>query len=566
MGTETAALAPDNLAPFGESALPKPLGDDDAERYRRIFRLQENARWAEADREIPRLRDPMLLGHVLAQRYLGPNHYPAKFSELSHWLERYADLPEATQIYGLALKRKPRAASSPRHPEGTVYNFTGVHDGTGEPREARGPLSRGETRRLAALRRAIHRAIVDDRIAEAERRLASSEAGRLLPPAECEELRSEVATSLYFLNHDEAAVAFADAGASGSKHVNAAVERAGGLAAWRLGRLDAATRHFERLATAETADSWTRAAGAYWAARSHLVNGEPEKVTHWLEIAAGHPYTFYGILARRLAGRASTYNWQHPVFSDDDVARLMSVPAGARALALIQVGEDARAEQELRRVNPAQPEVAHALLAVSQRADMPSLGMQVAARTFDADGRHYDAALYPMPSWAPPGGFNVEPALVFALIRQESNFLRRAESPVGARGLMQLMPRTARFISDGTSYGGRRNQLFDPEINLALGQNYLAHLMSIGNVGENLFLIAAAYNGGPGNVARWQRQIRDEDDPLLFLESIPKRETRQFVERVLANYWIYLDQLGEPTTALDAIAEGRWPTYKSTSD
>lgn len=563
VGVETAALVPGNLTQFGEAALPRPLSDDDAERYRRIFRLQEKARWTEADREIARLKDPMLLGHLLAQRYLSPNGYPAKFAELSRWLDRYADLPEATQVYGLALKRKARGAPSPRHPEGMVYNLTAAHDGASEPREARGALSRGEMRRLAELRRAVRRAIDEDRYGEAERRLESGEAKRLLASGEYEELRSEIAGGFYFLSQDKAAVAFADAGTAADKHVNAAVERAGGLAAWRLGNFDEATRHFERLAAADTADSWTRAAGAYWAARCHLVNGEPEKVTHWLDAAAGHPYTFYGILARRLAGRASAYNWQQPAFTGGDAAGIMSVPAGVRALALVQVGEDARAEQELRRVNPARPGMARALLAVSQRADMPSLGMQVAAQIFDADGQRYDAALYPMPSWAPRGGFNVDPALVFALIRQESKFLRRAESPVGARGLMQLMPRTARFISDGTPYGGRRNQLFDPEINLTLGQNYLAHLMSIGNVGENLFLITAAYNGGPGNVARWQREIRDENDPLLFLESIPKRETRQFVERVLANYWIYLDQLGQPSTALDAIAEGRWPTYKS---
>jgi soluble lytic murein transglycosylase-like protein len=75
-------------------------------------------------------------------------------------------------------------------------------------------------------------------------------------------------------------------------------------------------------------------------------------------------------------------------------------------------------------------------------------------------------------------------------------------------------------------------------------------------------MLAAAYNGGPGNVSRWQRQIKHDNDPLLFLESIPNRETRLFVEHVLANYWIYRDQLGQATPALDAIAEGQWPTYK----
>lgn len=563
---ETAALAPGTLKPFDEAALPQPLTDEDAKRYRRIFRLQEKARWAEADKEIARLNDRMLLGRVLAQRYLSPNGYPAKFSELSRWLDRYADHPEATQVYELALKRKLRGAPWPRRPEGTVYNAPAARDGASEPHDARRALSGAEARHLAELRRAIRRALNEGRYEEAGHRLGTDEAERLLGRAEYDDFRAEIASGFYFTSQDEAAVAFADAGLAEAGPVNATVERAGGLAAWRLGHYDQATRHFERLATAPMADSWSRAAGAYWAARSHLVGGEPDKVTHWLDIAAGHPYTFYGIVARRLAGRPAEYNWEVPAFAREDAAEIMSVPAGVRALALVELGEDARAEQELRRVNPAQPEMAHALLAVSQHADMPALGLQVAAQIFGRAGKRYDAALYPMPSWEPRGGFNVDPALVFALIRQESNFSMRAESPVGARGLMQLMPRTASFVADGTSYGGRRYQLFDPEVNLTLGQNYLGHLMSIGNVGENLFLIAAAYNGGPGNLARWQREINDENDPLLFLESIPKRETRQFVERVLANYWIYLDQLRQPTTALDAIAEGRWPTYKSRDD
>jgi soluble lytic murein transglycosylase len=561
---ETAALAPGQFRPTDEVPLPQPLKEADAQRYRRIFHLQDEEHWAEADREIAKLHDKRLLGHVLAQRYLSPKGYHSKFVELSHWLARYADEPDAPQIYRLALSRMPRGAKHPRRPEGGV--FSAAIAGTDvalASREDSGKLSAVDKRRLVELRRLIRHKIDEGAYNAAERLLSGKEAQRLLDSSESDQLRADIVSGYYFLNRDREALAVADSMPVRPKRVNATAEWAGGLAAWRLHHYEKAAEHFERLATADSIDPWTRSASAYWTARSRLRQGAFDKVTHWLEVGANFPYTFYGILSRKLVGKPFDYNWELPAFSRADAARLSAIPAGMRAFALIQVGEERRAERELRRVNPAEPAMAHALLAVSQRADMPTLGMLLADQIPAPGSRRYDAALYPMPSWEPQGGYSVDRALVFALIRQESKFSARAMSSVGARGVMQLMPGTARFVADGTEYGGQHHQLFDPELNIALGQNYLAHLMGNDAIGNNLFMLVAAYNGGPGNLARWQRRIKHDGDPLLFLESIPNHETRQFVEHVLANYWIYRDQLGQPAPGLDAIAEGQWPTYKS---
>ena len=70
-----------------------------------------------------------------------------------------------------------------------------------------------------------------------------------------------------------------------------------------------------------------------------------------------------------------------------------------------------------------------------------------------------------------------------------------------------------------------------------------------------------AYNGGPGNLRKWLRRVRFQEDPLLFIEAIPARETRNYVERVLSNFWIYRHRLGQETPSLDAIASGEWPSY-----
>jgi soluble lytic murein transglycosylase-like protein len=81
-------------------------------------------------------------------------------------------------------------------------------------------------------------------------------------------------------------------------------------------------------------------------------------------------------------------------------------------------------------------------------------------------------------------------------------------------------------------------------------------------VGNNLFMLAAAYNAGPGNLQKWKSASRHvDDDPLFFIETMPSRETRLFIERVLANYWIYQNRLGQSTSTLDAVASGASPIY-----
>jgi soluble lytic murein transglycosylase len=152
--------------------------------------------------------------------------------------------------------------------------------------------------------------------------------------------------------------------------------------------------------------------------------------------------------------------------------------------------------------------------------------------------------------------------LVYALIRQESGFNPKAKSPDGARGLMQLMPRTASFMARDRAYRrSKRRKLFDPGINLELGQRYITHLLRHSIVQGNLFRLTAAYNGGPGNLNKWQRKMDYGDDPLLFIESLPSKETRLFIERVLTNLWIYRMRLGQEAPSLDGLAAGRWPLY-----
>ena len=98
---------------------------------------------------------------------------------------------------------------------------------------------------------------------------------------------------------------------------------------------------------------------------------------------------------------------------------------------------------------------------------------------------------------------------------------------------------------------------------MTLGQNYLRDLLERQN--GNLFSIAAAYNAGEGNLSKWQAIRGEADtDPLLFIETIPLAETRDYIKRVMTNMWMYRRRLGQPTAGLDDAAAGGWPTYTQT--
>ena len=131
---------------------------------------------------------------------------------------------------------------------------------------------------------------------------------------------------------------------------------------------------------------------------------------------------------------------------------------------------------------------------------------------------------------------------------------------------MQVMPATAGFVAGQSFSGNQRDALLDPGLNLKIGQKYIRMLMEDPKAGENLFYTVAAYNGGPGNLQKWRSKVDYADDPLLFIESLPSRETRNYVENVLADMWVYRHRFGQATPTLDSLLAGYWPVYTALDD
>ncbi|HEX7753403.1 MAG TPA: lytic transglycosylase domain-containing protein, partial [Novosphingobium sp.] len=175
------------------------------------------------------------------------------------------------------------------------------------------------------------------------------------------------------------------------------------------------------------------------------------------------------------------------------------------------------------------------------------------------------ASRFPTPNWTPVGGWKVDPALVYAHALQESLFRASVVSPAGARGLMQIMPAAARDHAGALGVVGSAEDLNKPEVNLAFGQRHLEMLRDNPGTQGLLPKVMAAYNAGLLPVSRWNSEIRDQGDPLLWIESVPYWETRGYVNIVMRNYWMYERQAGGPSESRIALVQGQWPTFPGLS-
>ncbi|MCR0983230.1 lytic transglycosylase domain-containing protein [Roseomonas populi] len=545
--------------------LPQPLAPSDAARLRRIFELQARGEMAQAMRESERLDDRRLMGHVLADRWradgaAGGGVEPT-VAELRAWLSDNSDHPDAPRLHALLVSRLPRGADVPPLAGAPAAEEVPAPGQEVPPEEREPPAAARPLVRNPALDRTVRDMAARGEVQDALRYIAST---RGMTPAYAAALQTDVAQVLFTSGKDQEAFRAASLAA----RTAGAPAQAGfiaGLSAWGLGQYETALPLFEAAARNEAAPAVLRAAAAFWTARAAVRARRPQGYVPWMLQAAQEPRTFYGLVARRALGLPFGFAWEGgEVAGEAEGAALAETAGGWRALALIQIGQKARAEAELRRlwsVARGNSNLARAMLAAATGAGMTELATMLASQAQAADGRPRDYARFPVPRLEPQGGWRADPALIYGLARQESNFDPDAVSPAGARGLMQVMPATAAFITGDASLkdGGRR--LHDPGFSLELGQRYLLHLSSQENVKGDLIRMLAAYNAGPGNLTKWMPTNGHREDPFLFIESIPFNETRAYVQRVLAYSWIYASRLGLPSPSLDALAAGSAPRF-----
>ena len=333
-----------------------------------------------------------------------------------------------------------------------------------------------------------------------------------------------------------------------------------GLAAWRLGGCEEAGEAFEKSASlAENAD--LAAAGNYWASRAWVRCRAPEMVSANLRVAARKAETFYGLLAAEALGVKGPAARPSPDFSGEDWQALRATGNVRAAVGLAEIGREDLADEVLRhqaKIGDSRQYAALTRLARGLGLASTQLWM---AYNAPSGGRPDDAARYPTPNWTPATGWKVDPALVYAHALQESNFRTAVVSPAQAKGLMQITPITVRQHSPALGMNAGGVDLTQPSVNLAFGQQNLEMLRDSGATGGLLPKIMAAYNAGLAPVSRWNSEIRDGGDPLLWMESIPYWETRGYVSVVMRNYWMYESQAGGSSESRAGLAEGKWPKF-----
>ena len=278
----------------------------------------------------------------------------------------------------------------------------------------------------------------------------------------------------------------------------------------------------------------------YWRARALRSLGEKQAAEGLLKTLV-EQQDFYGVLAAEELGATREPDWNgwHP--AAEDLERVRSVDGIRRALALYRIGLDNEATREwLWAIRGFDDRQLLSAAEVARQAGVLDRAINTADKTLQV---HDLAQRFPTPHRealeSAAKQWDLDAALVYAIIRQESRFVAEARSRMGATGLMQLMPSTARWIARQIPVQPFRTQmLVHPELNVQMGSYYFRRVLTA--LGEPL-LATAAYNAGPGRANRWR-----DDAPLegaIYAETIPFNETREYVKKVFTNAWFYRHRL-----------------------
>jgi soluble lytic murein transglycosylase len=314
---------------------------------------------------------------------------------------------------------------------------------------------------------------------------------------------------------------------------------AGTIALERLNRPRDAISMFERYANAAKSPQ-TRTKGMYWAGVAAKRAGDLKSATAHFEAAAPYYDQFYGQLANEALGRRVAANPASVNIPARPSADASSVFQAARLAA--RYGDHKEQTLFLRAIaNNIETEQQYIdAISLSKAIGRPDLSV-MAGRNARVDG-HSSLIPYAFPVINLPSGHSDNFAMIHAITRQESQFDREAVSHAGARGLMQLMPGTARETAGKIALSYSRDALTsDADYNVQLGSTYIRRMLSYYNGSYPLAI--AAYNAGPGNVNKW---LRANGDPrtgnvgiLEWIERIPIYETKNYVQRVLENAVVY---------------------------
>lgn len=520
------------------------LNQRDQNLYFKIFDQYRNGDFKNGEINIAKLDNNILLGHVEALKLLHPTKHRSSFLELKHWLSEYNDHYESRRIYKLSVKRMPKGSKSPKKSSSPILEKKYLTKLKNEKNVNLTITRKIFTKKNYSQKISIYNTI-RSRVGKGWPTGALeylNQNNKILSDYERSFLLSKIANGYYLANLDDKAIktlendSFIKAPYPDGLWIK-------GLAHYRMNEFEKSSKSF--LILSKTSDNnWLRSAGAYW---SFISSSKMQNKADFmkasigaLEIACSKPYTLYSLLSCFIINKPIDVN-NGKEFDElnQNYKQFSATKFGQRIEALLEINEIGIAEFELDRAQKTSNETfKKIILGFAINNDLSSLQVKTTKLLF-GEGADINL-LYPSPKWMDNFNINnLDKNLVMGVVRQESQFSPFAKSGKSAYGLMQVLPSTAKMMDRTKDFIGNRRLLFDPSINLDVGTKYIKSLLSIDYIQGDLLKTLISYNAGPGNFSKWSKKIMYNNDSFLLIESIPSRETRLFVERVLTNIIIY---------------------------
>ena len=322
------------------------VSKDDVKIYKNIFKYLKENNIEDADDAAEDLNSDLLLGHVLAEKYLSKN-YKTSFDELKDWLSQYADLPQARRIYRLALKKGDKSELA-LPDECQLEEYSTSLLSSESPAYAK--LSPKNRDFVVKQVKKFYRYLNKGKTRAARNVLEGKKFRMTIPDKYWDELSVKLAFMYLIDNYDKLALEWAQKPARRSK--SATAYWVAGLASWKMKKYQQAAGYFEKLGALKDNDEWLEAAGAFWAFRANMKLNRKQKAAEQLKVAAKYSRTFYGILAAYALGQKIEYNWDETPFWNDFsnpqyAAGLVESPYIRRAVALYHAKQPRLADQEI---------------------------------------------------------------------------------------------------------------------------------------------------------------------------------------------------------------------------
>ncbi len=542
----------------------KILSDEDVYNYQKAYFYQEQCKWKSANKFILKIKNKKLIGHILAQKFLHPDCYKSKYLELYYWLQKYNDHPQAKRIYKLAIRRMPPGYKSPTKPSLPLGIESDEVDLVKKNNyKSTKKLSNSQKKEKRKLINGIKSRVNKGWPTGAVQLLNQRDVKLILDQVEIDQQKELIAKGYFLANKNKLAIQYASEALVKSAEYAPYAAWTAGLSSWRLEEYEQAANYFSLFSVSLKDDAWHQTSGSFWTARSYAKLGRYDEINFWLKRASNNPNSFYGMLALEILGVEEKIEWNQRSILNKKNSKLLNLPAGERLQSLIQVGFADELEKEIVHINSIlNKEIAEESISIAENFDLAYTQLKIVNKLEQLGMNVPTHLYYPTSIWKPRDGFKLEKELLHAFMHQESMFNIKAKSKDGAMGLMQVLPSTAKFITKSKDVKrNSSNILKNPEINLEVGQEYLNYLLDLEIVSRNIIFLAAAYNGGPGNLQKWKKETNYLGDSLFFMESIPSRETRWFIEKILTKYWIYQNKNNKEMRSLKMLANGNDPLY-----